>query len=71
MCFIIYYEHIVYCATSVCCINKCMYSVVRLLSNFILKGLKSKKSGHHVSQGQEGKETKEKQPEGLEEKPGA
>lgn len=48
-----------------------MYSVVRLLSNFILKGLKSKKSGHHVSQGQEGKETKEKQPEGLEEKPGA
>lgn len=43
---------------------------MRLLSNFVLKGLKSKNSGHHGSQGQEGKKTKEKQPEGLEEKPG-
>lgn len=40
-----------------------------LLSNFVLKELKSKKSGHHGFPGREGKETEEKQPRGLEGKP--
>lgn len=39
-----------------------------LLSNFVPKGLKPKKSGHLSFHGQEGKETEEKQPEGLEKK---
>ena len=42
-----------------------------LLLNFVLKGKKPKKSGHLSFHEQERKETEKKQPEGLEEKPGA
>lgn len=40
-----------------------------LLSNFVLKDLKSKKLGHHGFLGREGKGTEEQQPGALEGKP--